>query len=75
MLAVGELLVDLLGVEAEDVRHDRGYLRRVPDLQRIRVDGHGLLADRQLDPRAVVDRAAVRGQRDRLTVLALGHSA
>ena len=73
--SVGDLLVDLLRVEFQDTRdHGRG-LRRVPDLQRIGVDGDRLLAHRELDARAVVDRPAVRREIDRRAVLARRHPA
>src|SRR5439155_25821844 len=45
------------------------------DLARVRIDGRRLLADRELDTRAIEDRPAARGDRDRLAVLPLGRAS
>src|SRR5689334_23260879 len=70
---VDELLVDVLRNEPQDARDNRRDLRRVLDLQRVGVDGDRLLADRELDARAVVDRSAVGREIDRRAVLARRH--
>ena len=75
MRAVGELSVHLLLVEAQDSGHDRRDLRRIDDLQRVRIDGRRLLAESELDARAVVDRPPGRRDRHRLTVLLGRHRA
>jgi hypothetical protein len=73
--SVGELLVNLLGSEPQDPRDHGRDLRRIADLQRIGVDSDRLLTDRELDARAVVDRAAVCRQLNRRPVLVRRHPA
>src|SRR2546423_12525737 len=73
--SVRELLVHLFRIEPQDARDDRCGFRRVPNLQRIGVDRDRLLADGELNARAVVDRAAVRSEVDGRAVLARRHPA
>ena len=70
--AVGEERGDGLLVEPEVSRDRGGDDRRLADLRRVGVHGRRVLADRELDSHAVVHRAAVGRERDRLTLLALG---
>jgi hypothetical protein len=72
---VGDPLVDLFRVQPQDACDDRRDLGRVANLQRVGVDRHRLLTDRELDSRAVVDRAAVGRDVDGLPVLAGRHLA
>ena len=69
---VGEKRQEILRVEVERDRDPFGHFLGVADLLRVRIDGGRLLADRECSARAVVDRAAAGGNRDRLPVLARG---
>ena len=72
--AVRELLQDGGRVLAEGPADgERGGLR-ILHLERVREDRHRPLADRDLDPRAVVDRAAVRRDDDLGAMLSGGQA-
>src|SRR6185503_8530527 len=72
---VGQLLVDLVRVELQRLRDRRGLGLRVRHLARVGVHRLRLLADRELEPRAVVDRPARGRDHDILAVLARGEPA
>ena len=67
---VGELLVERGRIDSERLRRRVRDRPRVDDFARVRVHGRRLLADRELDARAVEDRAAPGGNRQRLALLA-----
>ena len=71
--AVGQRFIDALRIEPQDAGDDGRDLGRVPDLQRVRIDRHRLLADRELDAGAVIDRAPVGRDCDGLAMLAGRH--
>jgi hypothetical protein len=64
--------IELVRVEPERPAGRDGCGARVPDVPRIGVDGDRGRAQRELEPDAVVDRSAVRGDVDRLAVLTRG---
>ena len=72
LLPVEELRVDLVRIDVQRMSGGDRDLPRVADQPRIRVDGLRLLADRELDAHAVVDRPAAGGGRDHVVVLLSG---
>src|SRR5256886_15460433 len=73
--AVAELGGKRDRVEPQDPRRDRGLAVRVAHLQRVGADRRRLLADRELQAAAVVDRPARGRKRHVLAVLARGQAA
>src|SRR5438270_774641 len=74
-LAVEQLRVERVRIDPEVAVRGERDVARTRDLARVAVDGRRLLADCELEPGAVEDRAAAGGDRDRLVVLALGEPA
>jgi hypothetical protein len=72
--AIGKHRVDAVGVEPERTLHRDRRRARVHDLFGVRVDGRRALPEAELDPAAVVDRPAARGQRDGLPMLRLAQA-